>query len=120
MERGSSLGATPILARADNMMQGVLPLAAAFDRFDGDRSGGIDVTELRAALEFLGVAVSSDQATNILRHYDDYPDQTLDVKEAGDSPAHHSHEDASEHGRLRLTAPFCMHSLPTSCATSRS
>jgi len=81
MERRSSLGALPILGRADKIVSGVLPLAAAFDKFDDDKSGGIDIKELRAALEYLGVSVTSDQASNILKQYDSYPDNVIDVKE---------------------------------------
>ena len=40
-ERRTSLGHLPILTRADQVIDGVLPLAAAFDKFDADASGGI-------------------------------------------------------------------------------
>ena len=48
----------------------MLPLAAAFDRFDKDCSGGISVQELRPALEYLGVADSSAAAECIMKQYD--------------------------------------------------
>ena len=80
-ERQMSLGHLPILQRAEKITEGVLSLASAFDRFDTDKGGGIDVKELKAALEFLGVPVSSTQATKILQQYDNYPDNSIDVKE---------------------------------------
>lgn len=64
-ERRSSLGELPFIGRAEKIVEGVLPLAAAFDKFDGDGSGGIDGNELRAALEYLGVPVTSEQASSI-------------------------------------------------------
>ena len=80
-ERQKSLGQLPILMRAENVVQGVLPLAAAFDKFDGDGSGGICVSELRSALDYLGVENGGAQADALLKQYDKYPDQVLDVKE---------------------------------------
>ena len=59
------------LGRAQGLMSGVLPLAAAFDKFDEDGSGGIDSQELRKALEYLGVDVgSNEKAQAILEAYD--------------------------------------------------
>ena len=80
-ERRASLGELPILMRADTIAQGVLPLAQAFDKFDHDASGGISVAELRGALEYLGVEKGGEQAGALLKQYDKYPDQVLDVKE---------------------------------------
>ena len=81
-ERRMSLGEIPIaINRADHITQGVLPLAAAFDRFDSDASGGISVSELRKALEYLGVENGAEQADAILEQYDKYPDRVLDVRE---------------------------------------
>ena len=42
-----------------------------FAKFDADRSGGIDVSELRRALGELGIDANHKQAANILRQYDD-------------------------------------------------
>lgn len=67
--------------RADNMANSVLPLAAAFDKFDEDSSGGIDANELRGALRYLGIGVDTVQAQALLDSYDKYPDRSLDAKE---------------------------------------
>jgi len=82
-ERRSSFGELPLgpLMRAQGITAGVLPLADAFDRFDGNGSGGIDVGELRSALQYLGVSCSPAQADVLLKQYDNYPDDTLDIKE---------------------------------------
>ena len=82
-ERRSSFGELPLhgLMRAQGITAGVLPLADAFDRFDGNGSGGIDVGELRGALQYLGVSCSPAQADVLLKQYDNYPDDTLDIKE---------------------------------------
>ena len=80
-ERRLSLGEMPVVMRADHVASGVLPLAAAFDRFDRDKSGGISLQELRPALEYLGVQESEAAAACILKQYDRYPDAMLDVKE---------------------------------------
>ena len=80
-ERRASLGQLPFVGRAEEISGGVLPLAAAFDKFDADGSGGIDVEELRKALEYLGVSSDSTQAAAILKQYDAYPDNSIDVKE---------------------------------------
>lgn len=80
-ERRLSLGEIPTILRAENATSGVLPLAAAFDRFDRDRSGGITLKELVPALEYLGVAGSEQAAALVMQQYDKYPDKVLDVKE---------------------------------------
>lgn len=80
-ERRVSLGELPIMTRADHVVQGVLPLAEAFDRFDKDRTGSLSLTEVRAALESLGVRNAVGQAEALLGQYDRYPDRVLDVKE---------------------------------------
>jgi len=80
-ERRVSLGELPIMTRSDHVVQGVLPLAAAFDRFDKDRTGSLSVSELRLALESLGVRNAGGQADALLAQYDRYPDRVLDVKE---------------------------------------
>jgi len=66
---------------ADESISSVLSLSSAFDKFDVDLSGGIDVHEIRAALHALGLNADSDQAGRILKAYDAYPDQLVDVKE---------------------------------------
>lgn len=81
LERRQSLGQLPIAARAEMVIDGVLPLAATFDKFDVDASGGINANELRAALEYLGVHTSEAHAQDMLAAYDRYPDRSLDVKE---------------------------------------
>ena len=85
-ERRSSLRGIPeddleALQRAEGINASVLSLADAFDQFDRDRSGGIDVKELQVALSFLGLDSSSEQALAILEAYDSYPDQVMDIKE---------------------------------------
>ena len=66
---------------AARTVNGVIPLSNTFDRFDRDGSGGIDIAELRTALRYLGMNTSNSQAENILRQYDSYPDNSIDVKE---------------------------------------
>lgn len=80
-ERRNALGEKHYVGQADEMLMGVLPLAAAFDKFDNDQSSGLDGGELRSALEHMGIDATSQQAGAILKQYDQYPDQTLDVKE---------------------------------------
>ena len=45
-------------------------IKAAFDKFDADGSGDIDVSELTSALKELGMTVSQDQVTRIMAKYD--------------------------------------------------
>eukprot|EP00966_Prymnesium_polylepis_P266569 6158326-Prymnesium_polylepis.1 len=52
-----------------------------FARYDLDRSGGIDVHELRPALRRLGLGVSAPQVTAILRRYDANGDMRIDLVE---------------------------------------
>lgn len=80
-ERRVSLGDVPIVMRANHVVQGVLPLAAAFDRFDRDENGSISLDELKPALEYLGVSGGAAAAEAVLKRYDEYPDRVLDVKE---------------------------------------
>ena len=58
-------------------------MRAAFDRFDKNRSGFLDYRELRNALQHMGYDVSTRDAMELLRAYDDYPDGKLDVHEFG-------------------------------------
>ena len=69
------------LSKAEGINQGVLSLVAAFDKFDIDKSGGIDVQELASALAYLDMDANSEQARAILAAYDSYPDQVIDIKE---------------------------------------
>ena len=55
----------------------------AFARFDANRSGRLDHTELRAALRAFGLDVDSQQATAILQQYDADGNGLLDVDEFG-------------------------------------
>ena len=59
---------------AEGMGGGVLSLIKTFDTFDGDRSGNIDVNELRGALTEMGLDANSMQAMALLKAYDSYPD----------------------------------------------
>ena len=68
------------LQRAEDVNQGVL-LTHAFEQFDKDRSGNLDIHELQGALSYLGVDADSEQARAILVAYDSYPDQVIDMKE---------------------------------------
>ena len=54
---------------------------ATFERFDRDRSQSIDVTELRAALQALGLPTATQQATSILSRFDADRSGRLDVDE---------------------------------------
>ena len=56
---------------------------AAFARFDANRSGRLDHSELRAALRAFGLDVDSGQATAILQQYDEDGNGLLDVDEFG-------------------------------------
>ena len=80
-ERKSILGAKQFLARADQLATNVLPLANAFDTFDVDNSAGLSAGELRSALEHLGVQTTEEVADRILKQYDQYPDEVIDIKE---------------------------------------
>jgi len=53
----------------------------AFKHFDANRSGQLDVHELRNALRHYGVDVSSGDALNVLQRYDDRPNGRLDLVE---------------------------------------
>ena len=68
-------------SRALQTTEDVLSLANTFDLFDKDESGGIDASELRRALQHLGVDSSSKQADAILKQYDDDSNSSIDVKE---------------------------------------
>jgi Ca2+-binding EF-hand superfamily protein len=54
---------------------------AAFEELDRDHSGRISQRELRAALPKLGLAVTADEATAVLRTFDADHDNLLDVHE---------------------------------------
>ncbi len=54
---------------------------AAFVHFDTNRSGDIDVRELRAALKHMGIDATGDEAAQVLRRYDTNPDGKLDLGE---------------------------------------
>ena len=54
---------------------------AAFERYDRNRSGFLDYRELRNALTYMGLDVSTAATVDLLRAYDDYPDGKLDVHE---------------------------------------
>ena len=54
---------------------------AAFKESDRNRSGYLDVRELRGALGQMGFDVSEAAAAEVLRAYDDKPDGLLDVHE---------------------------------------
>ena len=53
----------------------------AFKRFDKNRSGKIDYTELHAALRYVGLSFDSDEASRILRRYDDDRSGLLELDE---------------------------------------
>ena len=56
--------------------------AEAFNFFDFNRSGYLDVGELQAALKYYGIChVSSQEAKRLLHAYDDTPDGKLDMRE---------------------------------------
>jgi len=82
-----SLGSQKFLGVSDEpesaatMMTSVLSLAAAFDHFDKDKSAGLSMHELQPALEHLGIPATSEQAATILKQYDKYADDVIDVKE---------------------------------------
>ena len=62
--------------------EGVNPeVWAAFQKFDVDGSGTIDRSELRSALEEAGLTVGEEQASYLLRKYDDDRNADLDVQE---------------------------------------
>ena len=54
---------------------------AAFERFDTNRSGYLDYSELRNALRHYGLDVSEQGAADYLRRYDERPDGKLDLAE---------------------------------------
>lgn len=52
-----------------------------FEDFDANDSGYLDYRELRNALDYYGVDVSTDVAKEVLEAYDDTPDGKLDQTE---------------------------------------
>lgn len=55
---------------------------AAFEAFDHDKSGALDVRELRHALKFYGIqGLSARGVSDVLHAYDDRPDGKLDLAE---------------------------------------
>lgn len=81
-ERFETLGENKFVARAEGMTMGVLPILKAFQTFDKDKSGGLSVEELKEALEHLGIDCTMEFASQVLRQYDSYPDQVIDVSRA--------------------------------------
>jgi len=65
--------------------QGKEPVEArirdAFYRFDGDGNGHVDSDELKLALGALGFNVDINSAEQILNHYDDDGNETLELEE---------------------------------------
>ena len=53
----------------------------AFDLFDTDGSGTIDMSELREAMKMLGMDVNSEEVRNIIRSIDSDGDGTIDFQE---------------------------------------
>ena len=53
----------------------------AFQKFDTDASGDIDVEELRYALEAAGLSVDDEQSAFMMRKYDDDRGTSLDIEE---------------------------------------
>ena len=56
---------------------------AVFESFDRDRSGGLNVRELRPALRRLGLDASAAQAIALLKRFDSDSDGSLDCDEFG-------------------------------------
>ena len=52
-----------------------------FKRLDRDRSGFIDLNELREGLKRYGIKLSSRQTRHLMRRYDDDPDNKLEMRE---------------------------------------
>ena len=79
-EHGSS--ARP-LARAADTHPTAAPDAVeeAFTRYDGDRSGDIDVFELRGALQAMGLDTDTEEAATLLARFDTDRSGRLELKE---------------------------------------
>ena len=58
-------------------------VCAAFDRFDANRSGRLDHSELRGALRAFDLDVGSEQSISILQQYDTDGNGLMDVAEFG-------------------------------------
>jgi hypothetical protein len=56
-------------------------IVQAFDLYDADHSGAIDATELRSALQAVGLTVTGTQVDFMLRKYDDDRNMTLQLPE---------------------------------------
>ena len=56
-------------------------MSRIFDEFDANRSGFLDYREARKACRSLGLDVSTEQAIEVLRAYDDEPDGLMDEVE---------------------------------------
>ena len=52
-----------------------------FKRLDRDRSGYIDQNELRQGLKRYGIKLTSRQTRQLMRRYDDDPDNQLEMRE---------------------------------------
>ena len=63
------------------LRRGLSSVVATFEYFDRNRSGFLDYRELRNALTYMGLDVSTAAIVDLLRAYDDYPDGKLDVHE---------------------------------------
>ena len=53
----------------------------AFEKFDANKDGQLDVRELRHALKQYGMDVTRGQAYKVLQAYDDHPNKRLDIIE---------------------------------------
>ena len=76
----------PIESRDQSMADAPQPIdavvRAAFERFDADGSGNIDVHELPAALDSVGLSdISHDKVEYVMRKYDSDRNHTLDLEE---------------------------------------
>ena len=57
---------------------------AAFERFDRDKSGGLDTRELGKALQELGIEADSQQTIAMLQRFDDNSSGALDIHQFGE------------------------------------
>lgn len=59
----------------------VLSMKEAFDVFDADKSGAIDLGELKNAIVALGLEHSAEKITNLLKDLDKNGDNSIDFEE---------------------------------------
>lgn len=72
----------PLPLTASPHHHGIPPrVLSTFNYFDQNRSGHLDVRELRAALGHYGIALDGAQVAELMMRYDDRPDGRLDVSE---------------------------------------